>query len=480
MGSGEGSSDRVSRRVAPALRWVTAMTVPLLLAAWTLLHTELESSVPADGSVLEAAPESISLDYTTDVQLELSRVSVTDAQGNTVEVAPLAFLSEDRHDVLVAGLPGELPAGVYRVQWTTAGPDGHALTGEISFTVEAPPPPAGQDSSDQAVEAPQEDTASVTVEAPSGDRADPNAGRGATGARWLMYLGIVGVLGAVSFRFLVLPQILRGGELPEVAKGATTTLWRVVGVGAAAILLSAPFRLWYQVRSFYGNDDESPVNAFFTIATQGPWGRGWLLSLGVGLLVGAGFLLSRPKGQRNPGWGVIAIGALILPMVPVLSGHAWGRSPQGLAIAADFLHIVAAGTWVGGLLCLVVAGLPALKAHGVKEGSGQPGLPGMVGAFSRVAVASVAVLALSGALNSWLHMESFGQLWTTPWGKALLAKLAVVVGVLGLGFYNWRFVRPALQETPRPGLLKAPAFLELALGILALVLTSFLVVQPLN
>ncbi len=488
-----GAQTRATHRLTPTTMRAACLLalLPLLVGAGPL-HTALESSDPAEDSVLRKPPREIRLEYTTEVQLNLSRIRLA-GPLEEVEIGPVRYLAADRHDVLVAPLPGGLPDGAYRVAWTTAGPDGHAINGEFEYSLLGPAP--GQEAGESqdsarsetqdslAVPPPGDTTGAGVAEGATGEPqsvGDPNSSRGATGGRWLFYLGIVATLGALSFRYAVLPQVTRGGELPEVAKGANYRLWRIAGLGVVALLVSSPVRLFYQVRSFYAGEEAIPFSAYFQMAGSGPWGSGWLLGMAAALLVGAGVLLARPRGERNPGWAVMALGAVFLPLSPVLSGHAWSRSPQVLAASADFIHITAAATWVGGLLCLLFAGLPALRAHGVKEGSGQPGLPGMVRAFSRIAMLSVALLVLSGGLNTLLHLETLAQLWTTAWGRALVAKLAIVAAVLGLGFYNWRFVRPALQETPRPGLLKVPATLELALGILALVITSYLVVQPLG
>ena len=487
-----GSQARTPNRLRHNLIRVLGLGLlaPCLVGA-VALHTALESSSPGDGDSLDAPPTEIRLEYTTEVQLDLSRVRVLGPAGEWA-LEGLRYLSDDRHDVLVAPLPAEQPAGSYRIAWTTAGPDGHAIHGEFAYqsagsagaaASQTPDSTAGADSTDSTVagEAQQADSAGATEgPMPPMITGDPNASRGATGGRWLFYLGIVAVLGSLAFRYAVLPQVTRGGELPEVARGATQRLWRIAGLGVLALLISAPTRLFYQVRSLYATDGEVPLSAFVQVAGAGPWGKGWLLGTAAALLVGAGVLLARPRGERAPGWAVMALGAVFLPFAAVLSGHAWSRDPQALAAFSDFVHVVAAGAWVGGLLCLLFAGLPALKSHGVKEGSGQPGLPGMVAAFSRVAMLSVGLLVLTGATNTLLHLETLSQLWTTPWGRILIAKLAVVAIVLGLGFYNWRFVRPALNETPRAGLLKAPATLELAVGIVALVLTAYLVVQPLG
>ncbi|MGI9628997.1 MAG: copper resistance CopC/CopD family protein [Longimicrobiales bacterium] len=498
MGGQARTADGVTRwdqRLRGRAGWVGALALAMAALGWTSVHTALETSTPSKDGELADSPTELTLDFTTDVQLNLSRVTVEDGAGNTITLGELRYQSDDAQDQLVASFPASLPADHYTVRWTTAGPDGHALSGDFQFTVlpsaEQEPPAADSDSTgglpaEATGEVPaaqesvngEEQVDGVGLAESSNSPRDANASRGAAATRWLFYLGIIGTLGALAFHLVVLPQIARGGELQEVVEAATGTLWRIVGLSLVALVLSAPLRLWFQVLSFF--PDDAPLGAFGTLATQGPWGHAWLVQLLACLFIGGGVMLSRPDGRRRAGWGVIVMGGLLLPLVPVMSGHAWGRSPLMIAAASDFIHVVAAGTWVGGLFCLVFAGLPALKRHGTTEGSGQPGLPGMVAAFSRVAVVSVALLALSGALNTWLHLDGLSQLWTTEWGRMLLIKLGVVAGVCGLGFYNWRYVRPALEETPRAGLLTGPAALELALGAIAIAATSFLVVRPLS
>ena len=101
----------------------------------------------------------------------------------------------------------------------------------------------------------------------------------------------------------------------------------------------------------------------------------------------------------------------------------------------------------------------------------------MVAAFSRVARVAVAVLLVTGALKIWMHIDAASELWTTPWGRSLLVKTGVVAGVMALGLYNWRVVRPRLERGAGGAL---PAVVELLLGAAAVAVTSFLVTQPLD
>lgn len=421
----------------------------------------------------------------------------------------VAHLADGRRDVLVLPLAQPLLDGAYQVAWTTGGPDGHAVSGAFGFGVAqevADTPSTTLDTLDRAADAPGAgggavlDTLDVggTMGETLGDTLDAGdtsgesdtldasgrsaaTGNSAIGAAlapaatgFVFYLGVVGLLGAVAFRLLVAGVLARQGSR-EVYQAAVGRAWKIAALSAGAVLASAPFRLWFQVQAFFPDDPAPYVRG---LLTGTPWGAGWMLHAGLGVLAGAAVALARKQGPRGGGWGVAGISALCLPLVPVLSGHAWSAEPRSLAAPALYLHVTAAGIWIGGLFCVLFAGVPAVKRHA--EDAEEGGLAPMVAAFSRVAVVAVVLLAASGGANAWVRLEALAELWTTVWGRALLVKLAVVAGVMAMGFYNWRVVRPALAESPRPGLLTLPAFVELALAAAALAATSWLVVQPLG
>jgi putative copper export protein len=103
-----------------------------------------------------------------------------------------------------------------------------------------------------------------------------------------------------------------------------------------------------------------------------------------------------------------------------------------LYVASVYLHILAAATWVGGIIFLVLVVVPALRR------SPNPDLMReAVVRFRAVAWAAFAVLLATGLYN--LHARGIG--WTeltspefraTASGKALLIKLACFAGVLAL------------------------------------------------
>lgn len=444
-------------------------------AGWGRLHTELKESNPEADSVLEASPTEITLTYTTRVQLALSSVAVRAAGGGGEAAATgeLRYLADNRRDVLVLPL-GEGPGtGSYTVAWATAGPDGHRIAGEFDFRVDEEAGPAPVPGGGPL--APSRDDGAVG-EAESGD-SGPTHVRRQMYERLALYVGIVAVLGAAVFRLLVLGRHARDGESGEVIRSATHRASRLAAVGFGVLVVLVPCRLWTQAGVFFPGEVAANL---FTVAAGTPWAAGWWVLVVSVLVIGGGLLVRGRDGKRPSRWGLITMGALLLPVVPLLSGHGWADSPRALSAAATYLHVVAAAGWMGGLACLLFAGLPALHGHGGGGSGGGPGLAGMVGAFSRVARLAVALLLVTGAIKVWVHIGAVSDLWSTAWGRSLLVKGGVAAAVLALGFYNWRFVRPALADSPRPGLIRRPALVELALGVAAVAVTAYLVAQPLD
>ena len=449
----------------PGVAGVATLALAGTLAAGgsTRDHTELERSDPAENAVLAASPSRIVLDYTTGVLLAPSTVVVRSAQTRPVNASRPTYLADDRRDVLVLPLAETLSNGSYEVAWTTAGPDGHAISGNFGFRVES-----------DTLEVDDTVAATDTAEESAGGRTAPARGALASAAtRFVHYAGIAGLLGAVAFRLLVAGALAREGSR-QIYQAAVGRAWTIAALSAGAVLASAPFRLWFQAQAFFPGDAAPDWTG---LLTSTPWGQGWMLHVGAGLLAALGIAVSRKQGPHGAAWGIASLSALLLPLVPVLSGHAWNTEPRSLAATALYVHVAVTGVWVGGLFCVVFAGLPAVRRHA--EGVEGAGLAAMVAAFSRIAVGAVALLAASGTVNAWMHLDVFSQLWTTSWGRTLLVKLAVVAGVMAVGLYNWRVVRPALAESPRPSLLALPAVLELALAAAALAATSWLAVQPL-
>ena len=181
------------------------------------------------------------------------------------------------------------------------------------------------------------------------------------------------------------------------------------------------------------------------------------------------------SGLAAGGWRLATIAALTAVVTPAMGGHAWGfESSRPVAVAADVLHVLGVGVWLGGLAALLLVAIPALARF--KDGDGRVAmLSPWVMSFSRMALPAVALIILSGMVSAYLHLGGPAALVGSLYGRALLIKLLVLAGAFGIGFYNWRSVLPTLSESGTPGLLRGPATVELILALCVLLVTSALV-----
>jgi putative copper export protein len=184
------------------------------------------------------------------------------------------------------------------------------------------------------------------------------------------------------------------------------------------------------------------------------------------LVVAIGVALSRVEA----GWIAAALAIFVSPLAPLLVGP-WYR-------IVNPLHRLAGGLWIGTLFVLLFAGFnAALKSNADPTRRGEIAA-NMVHSFSPLALTAFGAVGISGIYTAYRHLKRLDQLWTTPYGYALIAKLCVVAVVAALGAWNWRRQRPLLGTESAARVLRRSATAELAAGTIVLIIAAVLVSLP--
>jgi copper transport protein len=135
--------------------------------------------------------------------------------------------------------------------------------------------------------------------------------------------------------------------------------------------------------------------------------------------------------------------ALGLAAVPALAGHALDPGLTRVNVVADVFHVTAASAWVGVLLgLLLLRGVDARRA-------------------GALALAAVLVLGMTGIVRASFELTAASQLWENSYGRALLVKTGLLLGVLGAGWLARGRVRgrAAIELVLVAGLVLAVAVL---------------------
>lgn len=165
------------------------------------------------------------------------------------------------------------------------------------------------------------------------------------------------------------------------------------------------------------------------------------------------------------------------------SGHgAAGDDTSGmLHQAADVLHLLAAAVWIGALVDLCGQVRHSLRAT---QAAPARALLAALSRFSSLGPGIVATLVLTGVINSWVLIgpRHWTALFTTPYGLALLVKLGLFSGMLGLAAINRLRLTPRLhaaleEQTGTDAALKSlrrSLVAETSLGLLVLAAVAWL------
>jgi copper transport protein len=399
-------------------------------------HASLRTARPGSGVVVRQAPRSLTLSYDEDVVPRYARVTVIAAHGQSLADAPRVAGST----VTVPLQSG--PPGSYTVRWRmVASDDGHATEGAFSYGVRVQPqPPAPVAGLDLPV-APEL-------------------------LAWLQFVGIVLTGGMLTFRALVWTPATRGlGEVRE--RAAPVTLW-AAAVGAVLALHAGLFAFLAGAYPIVGGGLSSFVNTEIEPIRVGTHlGQAWMVTtfawLGVLGLVAAAWVHPRKREPLLAGAGVLGLA--------IAFGLSWASHPASrgtLALAADYIHLVAGALWVGGLVAIAVA------ARAVPCSARDEVVRRCILGFSRVAAPAVAVVALAGVYLAVRELPTASALVSSGYGITLLIKAGVVAGALALGGYHRRMVVPRLASGAPIAAIRRTLMLELGVLVTVLALAAVL------
>jgi len=188
-----------------------------------------------------------------------------------------------------------------------------------------------------------------------------------------------------------------------------------------------------------------------SLATSGRFGTYWLmreLVIIVAIILSLYMLWRKQRPQLvNRLLPLINLSlGLALFIAITMSGHAAAASSNILvySILVDWLHLVAAALWVGGMMYIATIYLPVLGKHSLVERTRS--LLTILPYFSPLAVAGVLLMAVTGPFSATFRLNSWDQFLTTTYGRALLVKIVLVGGLLLTSAIHVGLLRPRLRK----------------------------------
>ncbi len=381
-------------------------------------HGSLVNAVPGINETLERAPVQVELFFSEPIEGNFSKIQVLDSTGKRVDNDDTRVDAANPLRLTVS--MRSLPDGIYTVSWKVLSlVDSHITAGAYPFAVG------------------DVDAASLAAAAAAGQQV--NLSFGEIIFRWLSYISGAMLTGGVIF--IVFVWSPADSLLDKESREALAFPWRKLAVAGLIILLAANvLGLLSQIGQVIGQEIAAPWNHASTrllFATR--YGALWLIRFVLALVV-MRFLLNA-KSRRD--YGIALAGMLVILLTFSLNSHAAAEPQSFLPILADWLHLVSASFWVGGLV-FFVGMLAALR--GIAAPLRTRLTAALIPRFTRVALLSVGVLTLTGVYSAILRLGSWEALTGTLYGRLLILKSLLALPMILLGAINFLITTPNMKR----------------------------------
>jgi putative copper resistance protein D len=272
--------------------------------------------------------------------------------------------------------------------------------------------------------------------------------------------------GALVFRAVVAKPALDSEQ--AVAKLIRTQTLMVAWIGLAIAVASGMVWLLFQATSMSGLPlgEAMTSSALLTVLNETQFGLVSKIRLVLAIILAACLAYDRfPLAH----WFAPAA-ALGLTAAIAWTGHAGSTLGQtgNLHLTADALHLVAAASWIGGLVPLVLLLAAARRNQALAWASLARDAAQR---FSTLGIVSVGTLLVTGIVNAWILVGSFHALLITEYGQLLMLKIVVFAIMLAFAAVNRFWLTPQLAfSSENEAQLKAlrrltrNSIIEIALG----------------
>ncbi|MDA8175166.1 MAG: CopD family protein [Nitrospiraceae bacterium] len=260
---------------------------------------------------------------------------------------------------------------------------------------------------------------------------------------WTFFVlaGFALFMGSTVCRLWVLPR--QGG-----CDGDITIHRRIralEGLGVLLLIAGAIFGLAARSLEMSGRPMYDIFTVLPVVLNRTHYGTVWKTgAVCILLLLGlwtAGGKLSRLRPYQLFTFAVL----LALAATRSAAGHAADKGDFTIPEMADWLHLLSASVWGGGLIILSFAvppGLSCIEAESLKV----PRAAEMVSRFSAMAGAALGMMIITAYYNGNHYVKTCSLATGTGYGQTVLAKMALLGLLVALGGYNRYISLPLLRK----------------------------------
>ena len=219
-------------------------------------------------------------------------------------------------------------------------------------------------------------------------------------------------------------------------------MWRLFCFGLAFLIVGSVAGLVFRSMEMSNQPVSEIASVLPVVLFKTHYGTVWLIRIGALVLLAVAKTAVRYRDTRTFLIFMLIL-ALAVSMTSSASGHGADTGDFSVPEIMDWIHLLAACLWGGGLMVLTFSVLPGLI--GREEGSA-PLISRVADRFSAMAGVAVAMIVITAVYNFLIDVRSVSAMVATPYGLAVAAKILLLLVLLNLGAFNRYVSVPLLRE----------------------------------
>lgn len=257
--------------------------------------------------------------------------------------------------------------------------------------------------------------------------------------RFLLYVDLMLLFGIALFGLYGLK------EQERISDAVLPLRALLIGSAISGVMLSV-VGMVLMVSAMSGESNLGELRPHLTMMLrETDMGMAWMTRL-IALFIAALVMLFSTRAPELALWVAATAGGIALASL-AWSGH--GAMDEGIwHFAADILHLLAAGAWLGALIAFTLMS----QSRNLQSENHVRLLARAVMRFESVGALIVAIIVVTGVVNYlFIAGPNLDDVLPSTYGILLLIKVALFAGMLALAALNRFHLGPLLQQSLRDG-----------------------------
>ena len=279
---------------------------------------------------------------------------------------------------------------------------------------------------------------------------------------WFELSALACCLGSLMFMLWVIPPAEATSSRDQGA--LRPRLWIFFSISLAVILTCSSADLLSRTAEMSGEPLMSAFSSVPTVLFKTHAGLAWLVRAACLILIAVLIAAGRRHRDSRMFLFILFLLCALIALTESASGHASDKGDFTVSEMVDWLHLLGASFWAGGIFVLSLIILPHAKRSGASPPSDTASV---VIRFSRIAGIAVLFVVLTALYNAWQYVGSINAAVRTGYGLTVVAKAALLFLLLLLAAFTRYAMVPLFADRSGVNAEKSGLLTRLAGGVLA-------------